>query len=175
MIKRRDLLATGVAGSTALALGGGLGMSASEAQAQVVPPVSALDAASLAILRVWVPVILGNSALPTEATARQASINLIAQRAGEIVSNYPPVNKAGIVGLFTTLKGGPQIFNAGFPATWEAMPASLLAALLEGLRVSQAASQRGIFSAFMGLIPNAHYSNPINWPAISYPGPPKFA
>jgi hypothetical protein len=172
MINRRDLLATGVAGSTALALGG---LSQGEAQAQVIPPVSALDAASLAIVGVWVPVVLGNSVLPTEATARQASITLIAQRAGEIVSNYPPFNQAGIVGLFNTLKGGPQIFNAGFPATWEAMPASLLAALLESLRVSQVASQRSIFSALMGLIPNAHYSNPINWPAINYPGPPKFA
>jgi len=172
MMKRRELLATGVAGSTALALGGGL---ATTAQAQVVPPVSALDAASLAIVRVWVPVVLGNSALPADPTARQASINLIAQRTGEIVSNYPPFNQAGIVGLFNTLKGGPQIFNPAFPATWEAMPASLLVALLDGLRVSQVASQRSICSAFMGLIPNAHYSNPINWPAINYPGPPKFA
>ena len=171
MIKRRDLLATGVAGGTALALGG-LGQGA--AQAQVVPPVSALDAASLAIVRVWVPVVLGNSALPTEATARTAAITLVAQRTGEIVSNYPPLNQAGIVGLFNTLKGGPQIFNPGFPATWEAMPAAALGALLEGLRVSQVASQRSIFSALMGLIPNAHYSNPNNWPAINYPGPPRF-
>jgi hypothetical protein len=173
MIKRRDLLATGVAGGTAVALGGGFGLGT--AQAQVVPPVSALDAASLAIVRVWVPIILGEAALPTDATARQATITLVAQRAGELVSNYPPLNQAGIVGLFNTLKNGPQIFNAAFPATWEAMPASLLIALLNGLRVSQVASQRSIFSAFMGIIPNAHYSNPINWPAISYPGPPKFA
>ncbi len=172
MMKRRDLLATGVASGTALALGGGAALNT--AQAQVVPPVSALDAASLAIVRVWVPVILGNSVLPTDATARTAAINLCAQRAGEIVSNYPPLNQAGIVGLFNTLKGGPQIFNAGFPATWEAMPASLLAALLDGLRVSQVASQRSIFSAFMGLIPNAFYSNPTNWPGIGYAGPPKF-
>jgi len=172
MIKRRDLLASGVAGGTALTLGGfGLG----EAQAQVVPPVSALDAASLAIVRVWVPVILGASALPADATARQASITLTAQRAGEIVSNYPPVNQAGIVGLFNALKAGPTMFNPGFPATWEAMPPTLLAALLEGLRVSQVASQRSIFSAFMGLIPNAFYSNPTNWPAIGYAGPPTFA
>jgi hypothetical protein len=171
MIKRRDLLATGVASGTALALGGGLGV----AQAQVVPPVSALDAASLAIVRVWVPVILGESALPSDPTARQATINLVAQRSGEIVSNYPPLNQAGIVGLFNTLKGGPQIFNPAFPPTWEAMPPSLLAALLNGLRVSQVASQRSIFSAFMGLIPNAHYSNPINWPAIGYAGPPTFS
>jgi len=172
MMKRRDLLATGVAGSTALALGGGL--ATAPAQAQVVPPVSALDAASLAIVRVWVPVILGNSMLPTEATARTAAITLCAQRAGEIVSNYPPLNQAGIVGLFTTLKNGPQIFNPAFPPTWEAMPASALAALLDGLRVSQVASQRSIFSALMGLIPNAFYSNPTNWPAIGYAGPPKF-
>lgn len=171
MMKRRDLLATGVAGGTALALGGGAVLN--PAQAQVIPPVSALDAASLAIVRVWVPVILGNSALPTDPTARTAAINLCAQRAGEIVSNYPPLNQAGIVGLFNTLKGGPQIFNAAFPATWEAMPLSLLNALLEGLRVSQVASQRSIFSAFMGLIPNAFYSNPINWPAIGYAGPPR--
>jgi hypothetical protein len=172
MMKRRDLLATGVAGSTALALGGGAALQ--PAQAQVVPPVSALDAASLAIVRVWVPVILGNSALPTDPAARSAAITLCAQRAGEIVSNYPPLNQAGIVGLFNTLKGGPQIFNAGFPATWEAMPPTLLAALLEGLRVSTVASQRSIFSAFMGLIPNAFYSNPTNWPAIGYAGPPTF-
>ncbi|MCR5885253.1 hypothetical protein LRS03_21285 [Rhizobacter sp. J219] len=86
----------------------------------------------------------------------------------------PPLNQAGIVGLFNTLKGGPQIFNAAFPATWEAMPATLLAALLDGLRVSQVASQRSIFSALMGLIPNAFYSNPTNWPAIGYAGPPRF-
>jgi hypothetical protein len=175
MMKRRELLVTGVTGGAALALGGGLGLGASDAQAQVVPPVSALDAAALAIVRVWVPVVLGESVMPTDATARQATITLVAQRAGEIVSNYPPLNQAGIVGLFNTLKGGPQIFNAAFPATWEAMPASLLAALLNGLRVSTSASQRGIFSALMGLIPNAHYSNPINWAAINYPGPPKFA
>ncbi len=54
------------------------------------------------------------------------------------------------------------MFNPAFPATWEAMPASLLIALLDGLRVSQVASQRSIYSAFMGLIPNAHYSKPIN-------------
>lgn len=172
-MKRRDLLATGVAGGSALVLGTGAGLG--EAQAQVVPPASALDEASLAIVRVWVPVVLGASALPADPVARQATINLVAQRSGEIVSNYPPLNQAGIVGLFNTLKAGPQIFNPAFPATWEAMPASLLAALLEGLRVSQVASQRSIFSALMGLIPNAHYSNPINWPAISYPGPPTFA
>jgi hypothetical protein len=171
MINRRDLLATGVASSTVLALGGRL----APAQAQVVPPVSALDAASLAIVRVWVPIVLGDSALPTDPSARQASIALVAQRSGEIVSNYPPVNQAGIVGLFTTLKSGPQIFNPAFPATWEAMPAAALVALLDGLRVSQVASQRSIFSALMGLIPNAHYSNPLNWPAIHYPGPPSFA
>ena len=172
LMKRRDVLATGVSGSAAIALGGSLG--ASPAQAQVVPPVSALDAASLAILRVWVPVILGESVLPTDPTARLASITLTAQRAGEIVSNYPPLNQAGIVGLFTTLKNGPQIFNPAFPATWEAMPPAYLAALLNGLRVSQVASQRSIFSAFMGLIPNAFYSNPTNWPAIGYAGPPVF-
>ncbi|MBC7995220.1 MAG: hypothetical protein H7Z15_18470 [Rhizobacter sp.] len=172
MIKRRDLLATGVAGGTALALGG---FGQGEAQAQVVPPVSALDAASLAIVRVWVPVILGNSVLPADATARQASINLTAQRAGEIVSNYPPINQASIVGLFNALKAGPTMFNPAFPATWEAMPPTLLAALLDGLRVSQVASQRSIFSAFMGLIPNAFYSNPTHWPGIGYAGPPTFA
>lgn len=172
MMNRRDVLSSGVAGGAAIALGGGAGFGT--AQAQVIPPVSALDAASLAILRVWVPVVLGNSALPTDPTARAAAIELCAQRAGEVVSNYPPLNQAGIIGLFTTLKNGPQIFNAAFPSTWEAMPPSLLAALLEGLRVSQVASQRSIFSAFMGLIPNAFYSNPTNWPAIGYAGPPKF-
>jgi hypothetical protein len=172
MMNRRDVLATGVAGGSALALGG---MGVGTAHAQVVPPVSALDEASLAIVRVWVPTVLGNSVLPTDATARQAVITLTAQRAGEVVSNYPPLNKAGIVGLFNTLKNGPQIFNAAFPATWEAMPPSLLTALLDGLRTSTVASQRSIFSAFMGIIPNGFYSNPINWPAISYPGPPKFA
>ncbi|HET7795889.1 MAG TPA: hypothetical protein VFL64_21050 [Rhizobacter sp.] len=171
-MKRRDVLATGVASSTALALGGSL--ATAPALAQVVPPVSALDAASLAIVRVWVPIVLGNSALPTDPTARTAAIALCAQRAGEVVSNYPPLNQAGIVGLFNTLKNGPQIFNPNFPATWEAMPAAYLSALLDGLRVSQVASQRSIFSALMGLIPNAFYSNPSNWPAIGYAGPPKF-
>jgi hypothetical protein len=172
MMNRRDVLATGVVSGSAIALGA---LSSGAAQAQVIPPVSALDEASLAIVRVWVPTVLGNSMLPTDAAARTATINLVAQRAGEVVSNYPPVNKAGIVGLFNTLKNGPQIFNSAFPATWEAMPASLLTALLEGLRTSTVASQRSIFSAFMGIIPNGHYSNPINWAAINYPGPPKFA
>ena len=165
-MNRRDVLATGVAGGALW--GTGLG----NAQAQVVPPVSALDAASLAIVRVWVPVVLGDSALPTDPTARQNTINLVAQRAGELVSNYHPFNQASVLGLFTTLKQGPQIFNPAFPATWEAMPAATLAALLNGLRLSASASQRAIYSAFMGIIPNAHYSNPINWPAINYPGPP---
>ena len=43
MMKRRDLLATGVAGGSALVLGTGAGLG--EAQAQVVPPASALDEA----------------------------------------------------------------------------------------------------------------------------------
>lgn len=172
MMNRRDLLATGVAGSTAIALGSGVALS--DAQAQVIPPVSALDDASLAILRVWVPVILGNSALPTDPTARTAAITLCAQRAGEIVSNYPPLNQATIQGLFTVLKNGPQYFVPSFPPTWEAVPHVYLEALLNTLRVSQDPGQRGIFSAFMGLIPNAFYSNPTNWPAIGYAGPPKF-
>ena len=172
MTNRRDVLATGVASGSAVALGG---LSTGAAQAQVVPPVSALDADALAIVRVWVPTVLSNSVLPTDATARANAIALIAQRAGEVVSNYPPVNKAGIVGLFNTLKGGPQIFNSAFPATWEAMTPAQLTGLLEGLRTSTVASQRGIFSALMGIIPNAHYSNPANWAAINYPGPPKLA
>lgn len=168
-MNRRDVLTTGVVGGTLW--GTGLGT----AQAQVVPPVSALDAASLAIVRVWVPIVLGESALPTDPTARTNTINLVAQRAGELVSNYHPFNQASVIGLFTTLKQGPQIFNPAFPTTWEAMPASALTALLDGLRLSATASQRSIYSALMGIIPNAHYSNPINWPAINYPGPPRFA
>lgn len=163
---RRDMLATGVAGGTLW--GAGLGA----AQAQVVPPVSALDAASLAIVRVWVPIVLGDSALPSDATARASTIALVAQRAGELVSNYHPFNQAAVQGLFTTLKQGPQIFNPAFPATWEAMPAAALSGLLNALRLSASASQRSIYSAFMGIIPNAHYSNPVNWTAINYPGPP---
>ncbi len=168
MLKRREVLVTGVAGGSLWAAGG-LGI----AHAQVVPPVSALDAASLAIVRVWTPIVLGNGALPTDPTARTNAITVTAQRAGEIVSNYPPLNKATIIGLFNTLKQGPQIFNPAFPTTWEAMPAAALNALLEGLRVSTVASQRGIFSALMGIIPNGHYSNPANWAAINYPGPPR--
>jgi hypothetical protein len=165
-MNRRDVLATG--GASGTLWGAGVGT----AHAQVNPPASALDAASLAIVRVWVPVILGDSALPTDPTARQATINLVAQRAGELVSNYHPYNQASVLGLFNTLKQGPQIFNPAFPATWEAMPAATLSALLNAFRLSAAASQRSIYSAFMGIIPNAHYSNPINWPAINYPGPP---
>jgi len=165
-MNRRDVLATGVAGGALW--GTGLG----HAQAQVVPPVSALDAASLAIVRVWVPIVLGESALPADPAARQAAIALVAQRAGELVSNYHPFNQASVLGLFTTLKNGPQIFNPAFPPTWEAMPAAALTALLDALRLSASASQRSIYSAFMGIIPNAHYSNPTNWPAINYPGPP---
>ncbi|MEY4560890.1 MAG: hypothetical protein RLZZ618_167 [Pseudomonadota bacterium] len=168
-MNRREVLVTGVAGGALW--GTGLGV----AQAQVIPPVSALDAASLAILRVWVPIVLGDSVLPTDPTARANTIALVAQRAGEVVSNYPPLNQAGIVGLFTTLKNGPQIFNPGFPATWEAMPAAALSGLLNAFRLSAAAGQRSIYSAFMGIVPNAHYSNPVNWPAISYPGPPRIA
>jgi hypothetical protein len=169
MLKRREVLVTGVA-SGSLWAAGGLG---SVAHAQVIPPVSALDAASLAIVRVWTPIVLGEGAFSTNATTRASQIATTAQRAGEVVSNYPPINKAGIVGLFNSLKQGPQMFNPAFPATWEAMPASALIALLEGLRTSTVASQRGIFSALMGIIPNGHYSNPANWPAINYPGPPR--
>jgi hypothetical protein len=168
MLKRREVLVTGVAGGSLWAAGG-LGV----AHAQVVPPVSALDAASLAIVRVFTPIILGNGAFSTNATTRASQIATTAQRAGEVVSNYPPLNQATIQGLFTTLKQGPQIFNPAFPTTWEAMPESALIALLEGLRVSTVASQRGIVSALMGIIPNGHYSNPANWPAINYPGPPR--
>lgn len=165
-LNRRDVLVTGVASGTLW--GTGLG----SAQAQVLPPVSALDAASLAIVRVWVPVVLGDSALPADPVARQNAIQLVAQRAGELVSNYHPFNQASVIGLFNTLKQGPQIFNPAFPPTWEAMPAATLSALLDAFRLSAAASQRSIYSALMGIIPNAHYSNPINWPAITYPGPP---
>jgi hypothetical protein len=148
--------------------GAGLGT----AQAQVVPPASALDAASLAIIRVWVPIVIGDSALPADPTARANAIAVAAQRSGELVSNYHPLNQAAVIGLFNTLKNGPQIFNPAFPPTWEAMPAAALSGLLEALRQSTNPSQRGIYSAFMGIIPNAHYSNPVNWPAINYPGPP---
>jgi hypothetical protein len=169
MLKRREVLATGLA-SGSLWAAGGLG---SIAHAQVIPPVSALDAEALAIVRVWTPIVLGNGAFSTDAATRTAQIATTAQRAGEVVSNYPPINKAGIVGLFNTLKQGPQIFNPNFPATWEAMPAAALIALLEGLRISTVASQRQIFAALMGIIPNGHYSNPANWAAINYPGPPR--
>lgn len=165
---RRDVLATGVAGSTLWGVG------VAPAQAQVVPPVSALDAASLAIVRVWVPIVIGDSALPSDPTARANTIALVAQRAGELVSNYHPMNQAAVQGLFTTLKQGPQIFNPAFPPTWEAVPPAALSALLDALRLSASASQRAIYSAFMGIIPNAHYSNPANWSAINYPGPPSF-
>lgn len=165
-LNRRDVLVTGVASGTLW--GTGLG----SARAQVVPPASALDAASLAIVRVWVPVVLGDSALPSDPVARQNAIQLVAQRAGELVSNYHPFNQTSVIGLFNTLKQGPQIFNPAFPATWEAMPAATLSALLDAFRLSASASQRSIYSALMGIIPNAHYSNPINWPAITYPGPP---
>jgi hypothetical protein len=170
MMKRRELLTTAVAGGAVLT-GGGLGT----AQAQVIPPVSALDAASLAIVAVFVPICLGNSALPSDPAARQQTIARVAQRAGEVVSNFHPFNQASIIGLFTLLKQGPQIFNPAFPTTWEAMPASALNALFDAFRTSLSASQRGIYSAFMGIIPNAHYSDPINWPAINYPGPVRFA
>lgn len=168
MLKRREVLVTGVAGGSLWAAGG-LGI----AHAQVVPPVSALDAASLAIVRIWTPIVLGEGAFSTNATTRASQIATTAQRAGELVSNYTPIQKATIVGLFNTLKQGPQIFNPAFPTTWEAMPASALIALLEGLRASTVVSQRGIFSALMGIIPNGHYSNPDNWAAINYPGPPR--
>lgn len=168
MLKRREVLAAGLAGGSLWAAGG-LGI----AHAQVVPPVSALDAASMAILRVFTPIILGDGAFPTDATARTNAIAVTAQRAGSVVSDYPALNQATIQSIFARLKQGPQSFNPNFPATWETVPAPYLVALLEGLRVNTDPNARGIYSVLFGIIPNGHYSNPANWAAINYPGPPR--
>jgi hypothetical protein len=191
MINRRDMLATTVAGGSTLALGG---MGVGTAHAQVVPPVQALDAATLAVLRVMVPNVLGNRQLPTSSYTRASVISQTAQRAGELVNNYPPVNKATMIStlgyLVRNAQGvahGPQGFVQSFapaygvslPATWEAMTYAQLSHLLEYCRKSSdpayGALHRGIFSTLIALIPNAFYSNPTNWAAIGYPGPPKLA
>lgn len=141
--------------------------------AQAAQPPAALDRAALKLVAVFVPAVLGESALPSAPQARQQAIDACAYGVGISVGLRPLHTQQELRRLFAYLGRGPQAIAPSLPTSWDEMSPQAMQTVLENMRLDDQPQGRAAFAALQGLIAGAWYSSALTWASINYPGPLK--
>ena len=171
---RRTFLFAGIAGAGALAAAGWL---RSRPDTPVVVGTSpiALDPDAYAVVTAVTPVFL-DGALPADAAEAAAAVHETVVNIGLAIAGLPPAAQKELAQLFALLGLAPaRIALARVSLPWAQASRDEIAAFLESWRTSRFLLLHSAYAALHQLVFAAWYGNPVSWPAIGYPGPPRLA
>jgi hypothetical protein len=168
---RRQFLKVGLAAGAVLAAVRFLERS----EAAPAPNHRVLDSTAVVTVAAFVPIVLEGT-LPEEPQARARAIRETVEGFDRAVSGLSlPVQKE-VDQLFGVLRFAPT--RLAFTGLWQPVEESSpeeVAAFLLRWRHSSFDIQRAGYQALTQLIQAAWFDNPLSWPAIGYPGPPRIA
>jgi hypothetical protein len=160
-VKRRTLLATGLAGGALLALG---------AASVLIGRDPAHDRA--AVMRAVASTML-DGALPVEPAARAAAVDRCLAGVDTAIASLAPSAQAELGQLFALLASAPgRRLLAGVAGNWADADPVEVAAFLESWRRHRVALFKSGYLALHDLVLGSWYADPATWAALGYDGPP---
>ena len=163
---RRTFLKAGVAGTLALAAGGGIYRLAYGA---APPHRFALDGEARAAIDAIIPAMLAGALQHDSAT-----IAATTERVHQAILGLPLATQKEIQDLFGLLALAPaRRFIAGVTGSWADASAAQVGAFLQNWRMHRFATLQVAYHALHDLVFGAWYADPSSWTAIGYPGPLK--
>lgn len=176
MPTRRTFLFAGAAGAAALAAAGWW-RGRREANPVVVgtPAAPELAPDAFAVIAAVTPVFL-EGALPDQKDDAEMATHATIANVAIAIAGLPPAAQDELGQLFALLGISPaRIALAHVTSPWQDAPRDEIAAFLESWRTSRFLLLHSAYAALHQLVFAAWYGNPVSWPAIGYPGPPKLA
>jgi hypothetical protein len=167
MIRRREFLKAGLAGSFLLACVGQWRSAGAAAEAK---PESGEEMAML--VAIANAVLAGM--LPADTGIRTRLLMETADGVRHAVSGLSLQSQKEVAELFSLLTLSPsRRLIAGVSAPWHEARVEEVTAFLEAWRRSRFALLQGAYAALHDLVLGAWYARPDNWAAIGYPGIPE--
>lgn len=162
-LSRRQFIQTGLVGSLLLSLSGWLNAAGarrfSESEREM------LGAVVNAMLE---------GVLPTAKAQRQPLVEQTVDGVETAVAGLSVASQSEIGELFGLLVIAPgRVVVAGVDKRWREASVDEVGEFLQSWRSSRLSLLQGAYGALHDLIFGAWYGRPENWPAISYPGPPR--
>lgn len=170
-LSRRELIRTGVAGGTLLALAACARSSAPSAFDDSAYSYRALSPADRELIAALGAAMLAN-ALPRGAANGQALVQVV-RGVDVAMTGLTPHVVAELHQLFGLLEFAPtRAIAAGIWSAWSHASRRDVARFLTRWRFSGVALYRSGYQALHQLVMAAWYGNARSWNAIGYPGPP---
>jgi len=170
-VTRRELIRTGVAGGTLLALAACARSTAPSAFDDPAYPYRALSPADRELIAAVGAAMLG-SALPRGAANRQALVQVV-RGVDVAMTGLTPHVVTELHQLFGLLEFAPtRAVAAGIWSAWSLASPRDVVRFLTRWRFSGVALYRSGYQALHQLVMAAWYGNSASWNAIGYPGPP---
>ena len=165
-MQRRTLLKLGIASAVVLAVAGG-------AVSMIQPGLvngKLSDGAKLVLKRVAQAILAGT--LPAEATAQEASLMALLQRADAFIGTLPDPVQAELSQLFSLLPtAAGRLGIVGMSASWEAATVAETTAALQSMRISGIALRQQAYLGLHDMVCAPYFSGEESWKVLGYPGP----
>ena len=169
-VSRRTLLKYGLAGTALLAAGGvGLALRGTvlRAPARSLKVLSAQEYSILAAV--------ADRICPPTGDFPAASAIGVAEDLDDLLAiSDPAVHEELALVLRLVENALPGLLLDQRISTFTGSDPATQDRVLEGMRTSRLEARRTMFKALNGLVGATYYGNPAVWPAVGYPGPPRF-
>ena len=174
-LDRRTFMKAGVVGASAL--GGAASLSGCATTTQVTRPKDSrfkyLRDKDVVILKAITPAVLPAEFTGTQAQ-NQAKLERFMLQVDDFLFHSCHFTQVALEDLFDKLDLAPaRILLTGMWSSWEKATPEQINAFLIDWRDSSFNLLRGGYSQLTQLVTVIWYSQPENWPAANYPGPPK--
>ncbi len=167
LLRRRNLLGVGIAGSALVAL-------SAAGMAWMVEPGwrdGRLQPAGRRVLGAVALAVLDGH-LPDAPLQRDHAIAQHLQRMDRLLSDLPPHTQAEIAQLLALLTVPPtRLALASLATPWESASVAQVQDALRTMRSSALLLRRQIYAALRELTRGAYFADAATWPAMRYPGP----
>lgn len=164
---RRTFLKAGLAGTLAIALGGGIYRLLREAEPA---PGFALAGDAKAALEAIIPAMLAG-ALPADPAVAREAVARVTAGVHAAVLGLPLEAQQEVRELFGLLALAPARRVLAGVGPWPEAGLAEVTGFLQGWRDSRLGLLRAAYSGLHDLIIGAWYADPAAWEAIGYPGP----
>jgi hypothetical protein len=165
-MQRRRLLQLGLGGAAVLAIAG-----ASVALVRPGLEGGHLSAGGRGVFRAVGAAVL-DGALPTEAAARQRSLDGLLHRLEDTIAGLAPHAQSELSTLLALLASAPgRIGLAGLSPDWASATVEQVQATLQAMRKSSLAVRQQAYFALRELTNAAYFADRTTWAWLGYPGP----